>query len=432
MGKDTELTMDYAIYRLLQDSLNSLSIGVTISDIGGKIIYTNIAEATMHGYTTEELIGKDARIFAPPSQWKRLEFEELHKIGSWKRESINIRKNGELFPVGLTSIAVKSEKGVPIGIITVCEDITQQKKSEEILKESEERYRNLFENAHDMIQSVAPDGHFLFVNPAWLKAMGYVWDELHKITIFDILHPSCMSHCTKAFRSVMSGRSFDNIEAIFVAKDGRPINVEGNVNARFSGGRVIASHGIFRDVTERKRTEDALRESEERFKAIFDNAADGILVADIENRKFHSCNKMLSQMLGYSQEEVKNLGVMDIHPRKELPYVIELFKKQSIGEITFAKDVPVKRKDGNIFYADINSFTITFAGKAYLTGIFRDITDRKKAEEEIKGKIKELEEFYDMAVGRELRMKELKDEMKELREEIERLRQELDKYKGRK
>jgi PAS domain S-box-containing protein len=67
MKKESKLSLHYAMDKMLQDSLNALPIGVTISDIEGKIIYTNIAEATMHGYTIEELIGKDARIFAPPS-----------------------------------------------------------------------------------------------------------------------------------------------------------------------------------------------------------------------------------------------------------------------------------------------------------------------------------------------------------------------------
>ena len=147
MKKESKLSLDYAMHnKMLQDSLDALPIGVTISDIEGKIIYTNTAEATTHGYTIEELIGKDARIFAPPQQWKRLGFEELYKIGVWKRESINIKKNGELFHVHLTSIAVKDESGVPIGIMTVCEDTTEHKRLEDELKK---RVKEL-EEFHDI------------------------------------------------------------------------------------------------------------------------------------------------------------------------------------------------------------------------------------------------------------------------------------------
>jgi len=266
MKEESELTLDNAMYKIMQDSLNSLPIGVTITDIEGKIIYTNNAEASMHGYTVEELIGNDARIMAPPHLWKHLEFEKLHKMGDWKRKTINIKKNGELFPVQLTSIAIKNVNGVPLGIITVCEDITKQNKSEEMVRELEERYSSLFENAHDMIQSVSADGHFIFVNPAWLNTLGYTWDELKKITIFDILHPSCKPHCVEAFRKVMSGESINNVEAIFIAKDGRQILVAGNLHARSIGQEVIASQGIFRDVTKRKKAEESLKASEQELK----------------------------------------------------------------------------------------------------------------------------------------------------------------------
>ena len=120
------------------------------------------------------------------------------------------------------------------------------------------------------------------------------------------------------------------------------------------------------------------------YKAIFDNATDGILLADIENKKFYIGNKMICQTLGYSLEEMKNMGVMDIHPEEDLPYVIEQFEKQSKREIGLAQDIPVKKKDGSIFYVDINSFLITLSGKTYLVGIFRDTTERKRAEEELR------------------------------------------------
>jgi PAS domain S-box-containing protein len=176
---------------------------------------------------------------------------------------------------------------------------------------------------------------------------------------------------------------------------------------------------------ERKLAEEALQESEQRFKAIFDNAADGILLADMENKKFYSGNSMICKMLGYSKEEIQNLEIKDIHPEEDLPYVIEQFENQASGKLTLAKDIPVKRKDGGVFYADINSFLITLVGKTYMVGIFRDTTERKHAEEallksekELKKRVKELEDFYEMGVGRELRMIELKKEIESLKEEL--------------
>src|SRR4030042_3476104 len=124
--------------RLLKEAIESLPIGITISDVEGKIVYTNLAEAEIHGYTVEELIGRDDRMLAPPELWQPLTFDQLHEMGVWRRDSINIRKSGEEFPVHLISIAVKDTKGIPISIITACEDITERKQAGEVLQRSEE------------------------------------------------------------------------------------------------------------------------------------------------------------------------------------------------------------------------------------------------------------------------------------------------------
>ena len=137
--------------------------------------------------------------------------------------------------------------------------------------------------------------------------------------------------------------------------------------------------GIAIDITERKQAERKLRESEQRFRAIFDNATDGILLVEPESKKFYTGNDMICQMLGYRPEEIKNLEMNDIHPKEHLPYVVEQFEKQVAGGTTLANDIPVKRKDGSVFYADINSAPIKLAGKTYLMGIFRDATERKRA-----------------------------------------------------
>ncbi len=130
----------------------------------------------------------------------------------------------------------------------------------------------------------------------------------------------------------------------------------------------------------RLRAEQALCESEHKFKAIFDAANDGIVLAEPETKKFSTGNKMFCRMLGYSLKEIQDMGVSDIHPEEALPQVIKQFEKQSKSEFTLASNIPVKRKGGSVFYADVNSSLITLEGKTLLMGIFRDITERKKAE----------------------------------------------------
>jgi PAS domain S-box-containing protein len=153
----------------------------------------------------------------------------------------------------------------------------------------------------------------------------------------------------------------------------------------FNARRLIAAQMILitiEDITERKQMERELSQAkEEEFRAIFDNAGDGILIANIENKKFYIGNNAICRMLGYSLEEIKNLNVMDIHPEKDISYVADQFERQVKGEFNLSRDLPVKRKDGSIFYADVNATTIAIAGKTYLMGFFHDVTERKQIDE---------------------------------------------------
>ncbi|HEY6873040.1 MAG TPA: PAS domain S-box protein [Geobacteraceae bacterium] len=134
-------------------------------------------------------------------------------------------------------------------------DNSDRKRAEQSLQESEERYRDLLENANDLIQSVDPRGSFLYVNRAWKETMGYTDGEIATLKVFDILAPACRSHCLPLFQRVMSGETVPRMEIQFVTKDGRVIVLEGSVNCNFVDGRPVATRGIFRDITERKRAE---------------------------------------------------------------------------------------------------------------------------------------------------------------------------------
>ncbi|OGW65544.1 MAG: hypothetical protein A2222_02675, partial [Nitrospirae bacterium RIFOXYA2_FULL_44_9] len=126
------------------------------------------------------------------------------------------------------------------------------------------------------------------------------------------------------------------------------------------------------------------KESKEMFRAFFEGATDGILLADRENKMFIMGNKKIAQMLGYTLDEITGMGIMDIHPTADLPFVIEQFERQARGEITVAVDIPVMRKDGSVFYAVISATPVSLHGRNCLMGIFRDVTERKKAEEMLK------------------------------------------------
>ena len=149
-----------------------------------------------------------------------------------------------------------------------------------------------------------------------------------------------------------------------------------------AGDIAFALHDI--DVeNDRAGFQAALKKSEQTLEAMFNNARDGILLADTETRQFVRANTTISRMLGYSPEEMTGLSVDDIHPAEDLPRVAAAFEQQIRGEITLAQDIPVKRKDGSTFPADVSAAPFELEGRSHLLGIFRDVTEQKKLEEQL-------------------------------------------------
>ncbi len=146
-------------------------------------------------------------------------------------------------------------------------DITESKQAEAALRESEARYRDIIESSHDLLQSIAPDGSFEYVNKAWFDAFGYTEADLPNLNLFDIIHPDDHDHCNLLVSKVMAGESIENIQVTFVSKDGRLIPAEGNAAPRFKDGEFVATHAFFKDITERKRAERLAAEYTEKLES---------------------------------------------------------------------------------------------------------------------------------------------------------------------
>jgi len=246
-------------------------IGITTVDMKGMITSCNPAVYREGGYSEDEIVGKHFSKVAPvrvkdiPRHIRT--FSSLIR-GKVPRpfETAYQRKDGT---IGWTELhaALLEAGGRKLGIQIIQRDITERKQAEEALRESEEKYRDLFENANDLIQCVMPDGHFLYVNKAWREMLGYSKKEVANLTLWDIIHPDSIPHCREVFQKVISGETVKNVEAVFVAKDGKLVTVEGNANSWAKGGGVVATRGIFRDITERKKMEQELQGRNEQLDA---------------------------------------------------------------------------------------------------------------------------------------------------------------------
>jgi PAS domain S-box-containing protein len=184
----------------------------------------------------------------------------------------------------------------------ILKDVTARTEANVALRESEERYRDLFENANDLIQSVAPDGSIMYVNRAWRKTLGYSEEEIPNLSLFDVIHPDSLPHCMEMFQHVIAGETIGRVEATFVTKDGRTVAVEGGVSCKFKNGNPVATRGIFRDVTEHRQADERVKRSRQTLQAILDAMPFGVVIID-RYKKVRRANNAALALMGYTLEE---------------------------------------------------------------------------------------------------------------------------------
>lgn len=209
---------------------------------------------------------------------------------------------------------------------------------DEALRESEARYKDLFENANDLIQSVSPTGEILYVNRAWRETLGYSEQEVKGMNIAQIIHPESMAHCMCEFRRIMQGESLEGVETRFVAKDGRSILVDGSVNCNIVDGKPMASRGIFRDITERRQHEDTLRKYATELEQINEDLKDFAYIVSHDLRAPLVSIKGFSLELSAAVVELKGIvaelsPVIDLATRERLRCIFEQDIDEAVGFI---------------------------------------------------------------------------------------------------
>jgi len=404
--------------RRLGKAVETMQLGVTITDMTGKIIYTNPADAKMHGYSVEELIGKDVRFFAPPESRQKMTLEQIEEMKGWVRESTNIRNDTSVFPVYLMSSLVKDETGNPLAVVTTCEDITERKRTEKTLAEERDLLRTLIDNLPDYICTKDTESRFLLVNTAILRQLGATTpDELIGKTDFDFHSQElARQYYATEQKIIRSGQPLTDYEEPYMDQTTGTMKwaLSTKVPLRDSLGEIVGVVSIGRDITQRKQAEEALRESEERFRAIFERAAIGISLVDREGRYIET-NPVFQTMLGYSKEELRGMAFIDITYSDDVKEDMALHNDLMTGRLDhFQIEKRYIRKDGHLIWARLTVSLIRDVGgeTRYDIGMVEDITERKRAEEELRKHREHLKELV------EERTAELTAANNQLRQEI--------------
>lgn len=245
----------------LEQVFSTAACGMAVIDTGFTVLRANQALLNQFGFGLE-IIGRKCHDVLPGPLCRTaecpliriMEGEELIE-----RESRKFHADGTPLSLLVTATAFRGPDGALEGIFEDFRDLTARKKNERALRESEERYRDLFENTADLIQNAGPDGRLLYVNPAWRKTLGYGTDEIFRLNVIDIIHPEQRPRCREMFRRIIAGEKVEKIETAFLAKDGRKVLVAGNASCKYAEGKPLYTRGIFHDITERKELELRLR-----------------------------------------------------------------------------------------------------------------------------------------------------------------------------
>ena len=281
--------------------------------------------------------------------------------------------------VGLLSVRffiVKDAEGRTIKTYGINQDITDRRSAEDRLRQSESRYRTVVDNVQEGVLVFAGNRR-LYSNTRFAEILGYAAEQYRDLDLASVLHPDDRAEVLRQqSRLVESGRTLPEFECRVITKTGNTRYIRARASpVEWLGERAIIT--FFDDITERRQAEDKLRESEARYRTLFDASTDGILITEAVTKQLRYGNASICRMLGRDQDELRTLRMSDIHPDHALPEVMAIFEAQSRGETTFASELPCLRKDGELIYADMSANMMTLDGRPCWVGFYRDVTERR-------------------------------------------------------
>ena len=260
------------------------------------------------------------------------------------------------------------------------------REAQDAVRLSEERYRELVETANDVIFSTDLAGNFTALNKAGEQISGYSRDELTGMNMAQVLAPESLRVALEMIQLKLQDDRPTTYEVTMIARDGRQVPLELSTRLIYHDERPVAVQGIARDITERKQAAEALKESEERYRSLFENASDIVYTHDL-NGVFTSVNAASTRVTGYTPQEIigQNISVLVASDHIELAQNM-IRQKLAAGNPT-TYEVDVITKDGRRLTLDINSRLMYRAGQATgVQGIARDVTERRRAEEELRAR----------------------------------------------
>jgi PAS domain S-box-containing protein len=371
-------------YRSIFESAANL---IAIVDKKGRIVDCNGKIEEVLGYEKEEVIGRSiAALFHPDHLYRVFEIlkEVVKKGSSYNKQYQMVKKDGSTAYVSVNSTPLKNEKGKIARVVSVVEDITERKRVEEALFESEKRFRQLVEILPDAILTLA-DGRIIFANSAAynLFGVGHPRDLIGR-RMEDFLDPSGADAVRGCFEAILqNGKTGRPVRVATGRSDGSVVIIEWTgmaLNQREGGGILFMG----RDVTESEAAEKLVRESEERYRIAVENSNDGVAIVHGENYVY--VNRRLAEMFGFkSADDVvgKNISVT-IHPDDRKRVLTINHMRQRGEKVPDRYEFKGMHRDGSIIFIEVSATPVVYMGEAGSLVYLRDITVRKEMEDKLR------------------------------------------------
>lgn len=406
---DIKIEKAYAAYQeylkkeYYEKQLSMLSLAVeqspnciVITDKEGNIKYVNDKFTKYTGYTFEEAIGKNPRILKTDNYAPGF-FENLWKTislgNTWKGELKNRKKNGELYYEKAIIAPIKDKQGHIESYMAIKEDVTELKKTEQALKQKTEEINNFFTVAVDLLSIMdSSTGKFIRVNNAWENTIGYTVNEITGKSYIDFIHPDDKKITEEANQKLNEKGRLLNFVNRYRCKDGTYKFIEwssiNNNNGTF--------YSSARDITERILNERALKESEDRFRSIFEMANAGIFFAN-KTGQFMMANKAFLDMVEYNSDEIIGMDFTELTFEDDQVAENELLKNLVFNEIDqYRIEKRYVTRSNKIVWADLAVTVINDADRNPVSyvGVIQNISQRKEFEQQLKQIITTKDKFF--------------------------------------
>jgi len=378
--------------RVLEAAPDSITI-TRVKD--GRYLEVNNAFCELSGYTRGEALGKtpaELDLFVNPTDRERF-LQVLRERGEVADFDVQYQMlDGTIHDTILSAKPLQYREEECL--ITIATVITERKRAQEALRESEERYRLLAENVTDIIWIRDMDLKIKYVSPSVKRITGFSVEESMGGALRGFFTPASVELGNRALAEELAAEAEGdkdpfrtrNLELEGRRKDGAKIWTEEKVGfLRDSKGKPIGLLGVTRDITERKQAEMALQQSEERYRSLVENTLDGFFMCEIPSGRFLFLNQRSSELFGYSQQEGLRLTVWDMVSPEERGHIRDRIQERLEGRDSGnARQIfTLLRKDGSTIRAEISTSLVTYREKPSIQGVVRDVSEQERLQQQL-------------------------------------------------